>query len=513
MENGELKRLDEMKNILLRYDLKSGLTPGMVRSILEELGPTFIKLGQILSTRMDLIPKEYCEELAKLRGHTKALPKEVIVQILRECYDDFSHVFSEVGECIGSASIAQVHRARLMDGTDVVVKVCRPGVYEKMEQDVRLLKKAIQIMHIHLFVRVIDLNAVLDEMLAVALEESNLLIERDHFLQFKKMNQDRSFVYVPQVFSDISNEKVLVMEYIDGIKIDDVMRLKKEGYDVLEVSYQLSDNYMKQALEDGFFHADPHADNLFLYQGKITYIDLGMVGVLSKNMRLLLKKCIRAIMNEEYDVVCSSLLLMSTHSKDVDMEKLEQDVASILEKYSNEDLAEIDVTKFVGEMFRMLQENHLKLDSSITMLVRGILVIESTLERLNPNLSLIQVILNYVFENELVIDSAKVMNGAKEIVNTSREVMALPKEIRQFFKSFNQNHGKVKIEMSASSKEVDKLENLLHEFIIGLLDASLILGYNLQKNIPERRVLLVFIVGLSIWLLIKMFIDFIRSGY
>ena len=132
-ENNELKRLNEMKNILLKYDLTRGITPDKVVNILEELGPTFIKLGQILSTRIDLIPKEYCEALSKLRGNTKKLEKEEVIDILKDNYEEMNEVFSSIDECVGSASIAQVHLATLTNGKKVVIKVCRPNVYEQME--------------------------------------------------------------------------------------------------------------------------------------------------------------------------------------------------------------------------------------------------------------------------------------------------------------------------------------------------------------------------------------------
>ena len=164
-------------------------------------------------------------------------------------------------------------------------------------------------------------------------------------------------------------------------------------------------------------------------------------------------------------------------------------------------------------MFMMLQKNHLQLHSSITMLIRGICVIEATLEILNPNLNLVEVIMNYVLKEEMVFDSSRIADGAKKIVKSTKSMIQLPSEIHQFLQSFNRGEGKVKLEMSASSRQVDKLENLLHEFIIGLLDASLILAYSLERDLLIRRVLFYFIVILSIWLFIKMLIDYIHKGY
>lgn len=512
-DNHELKRLNEMKDILLKYDLAKGITPEKIVHILEELGPTFIKLGQILSTRIDLIPKEYCDALSQLRGNTKRLEKEEIISILKNNYENVDEVFSSIDDCIGSASIAQVHLATLTNGKKVVIKVCRPNVYEQMELDVQLLKKVIHLLHLNRLIKAVDLSSMLDEMLAVSKEESNLLIELDHLVKFKKFNQEEENIHVPSVYQEFCTKQVLVMEYIKGIKINDVSRLKEKGYSLEEISYLLSNHYMKQALIDGFFHADPHPDNLMIQKDKITYLDLGMVGVLSSNDRELLKKCIRSIIDEDYYEVSRILVMMSTVRDTIDMERLEKEVTSILVEYSSQDISKIDTAKFVSAMFMMLQKNHLQLHSSITMLIRGICVIEATLEILNPNLNLIQVMMNYVLKEEMVLDSSRIVNGAKKVAKSTKSMIQIPTEIHQFLKSFNQGNGKVKIEMSASSHQVDKLENLLHEFIIGLLDASLILAYSLESNDLVRRVLFYFILLLSIWLLIKMLIDHIHKGY
>ncbi len=513
MNSNELKRLEEMKSILLKYDLKKGLTPEKAKSILEELGPTFIKLGQILSTRIDLIPKEYCEQFSHLRGNTKPLEKEEIVAILKENYEDIHAVFSKIDQCIGSASIAQVHLATLTNNQQVIIKVCRPNVYQKMEMDVHLAKKLIRLTHLNQLIKVMDLNLMLDEMLAVAKEESNLLVECEHITKFRELNQGYPFIDVPIVYREYCTKQVMVMEYIKGIKINDISALKSRGYDLKKLSYSLSDNYMKQALVDGFFHADPHPDNILIRDEKITYIDLGMVGVLSKNERDLLKKCMKNIMSEDYYEVSKILLMMSNATKEIDMTKLTQDVSSILREYSSKDLSEIDTAKFISSMFKMLQKNGLKLHSSITMLIRGICVIEATLEILNPNLNLVEVMMNYVFKEEITLDSSKVINQAKQLAKSTKSILDLPNEANQFLKYFNQGDGHVKIEMSASSKQVDKLEKLLHEFIIGMIDASLILAYSLQSDQKVQRVLLYFILFLSVWLFIKMLIDHIHRGY
>lgn len=513
MNKSNIKRLEEMKNILLKYDLTKGITPKKVTSILEELGPTFIKIGQILSTRIDLIPKEYCIELSRLRGNIKQLSREELLSILTNEYDNIDTIFNSIDECIGSGSIAEVHKATLINNEEVIIKVCRPNVYEQMKEDTALLKKVISILHLNKLIKVIDLNDALDEILEVAYQESNFLIEKDHLIQFKRLNEDNTSIYSPRVYEDISTNRVLVMEYIKGIKVNEVQKLKNEGYDIEALSYILSNNYIKQALKDGFFHADPHPDNILINDNKINYIDLGMVGTLTKKDRELLYKCINNIIDTDYEGVANILLQLSNKRGEVDLTNLRNDISIILSEYSETDLESIDITKFSSKMFNMLRENNLVLHKEITMLIRGIIVVEASLFELNPNLNLISVLTNHVIENSSLIDSKKIITDTRKIFDSAKSLINIPPEILKFFKNVERGGIKLNLELSGSTKQVDKLENLLHELIIGIIDASLILAFSLQEDKVIRSIIIYFIIILSIWLFIKMIIDHIHRGY
>ena len=194
------------------------------------------------------------------------------------------------------------------------------------------------------------------------------------------------------------------------------------------------------------------------------------------------------------------------------MSKLKGDVSMILSEVAGQDLNDIDIAKFSSNMFKMLRENNLVLDKDITMLIRGILVMESSLKNLNDNLSLLSVLTNHIVnKNSSLIDGEKIVKAGKEIVKNTKSLVSVPNEVLTFFKTLNNGDNKIKFEMSGSTKQVDKIEKMLHELIIGIIDASLALSN--EKNETIRMVLMVFIIILSVWLFIKMLIDHIHRGY
>ena len=253
----EKTRFKEIVSILKESDLIGKKSSENLCLTISKLGPTFIKIGQIMSSRYDILPKEYCDELAKLRSNVKPMNFDEVEHILEEELGNTEEIFKEISKTsIGSASMAQVHRAKLITGEDVVIKVQRRNIYETMTMDVRLLKKAISLLHLNSIVKVTDLNAVIDEIYNVAKEEMNFELEARHLEEFRENNIDIAYVTVPKVYKNYVTKRVLVMEYIDGVSLNHKDKLIEQGYDLKEIGLKLSNNYIKQALDDGFFHAD-----------------------------------------------------------------------------------------------------------------------------------------------------------------------------------------------------------------------------------------------------------------
>ncbi len=508
-------RLKEIIEVLKENNITHGINPVKLCKILEELGPTFIKIGQILSTRVDLLPEEYTNELSKLRSNAIPLDFQTVKNILNESYGDIDKYFKSVKHTpIGSASIAQVHIAYLTNGEKVVIKIKRPGIDDKIKTDIKLLKEAVSCLHLNKFIKVFDFNLVLDELYNTTLQELDFSNEVNNLVKFSENNKD-SYIYSPKVYLDLCRDNAIVMEYIEGLKINDTSKLIDCGYDLNNVALLLSENYIKQALDDGFFHADPHPDNIMIRDDKIVYIDLGMMGTLSKKNKILLKNCMKAIISSDYNEVARILLDMSEVTDEVDHMKLVNDIKSILINFGSSSLNDIDITKFIKDMFKMLQENKLILDNDVTMLIRGIGIIEAVLEKLDSNINLVEVLTNKIkkdsFKETISIDTIR--NVGKNVINSTNGLLKLPGEVSNLITSISNGEIKFKVEFSDSNNHIDKLEKLLHELIITFLDGILIICLCFSKSHEQREILGLFVIVLSVWLLIKMLIDRMHNGY
>ena len=266
----EAKRFAEIVAILQKHHLVQGLTPEKVRDIFVDLGPTFVKFGQILSMRSDILPKEYCAALETLRTDVTPMPLTEVEDILTQAYArPWQEVFSDIGiRPLGSASIAQVHAATLTDGQRVVVKVQRPDLYDTMSRDVRLLKRAASLLKYTPLASALDFHAVLDEMWHTVQEELDFTIEANNIAEFKRLNDGVAYADCPATFPKWCTKNVLVMEYIAGHQIDDADGLRADGYDLNEIAVKLVHNYIRQITVYRFFHADPHPGNIRVQGGK-----------------------------------------------------------------------------------------------------------------------------------------------------------------------------------------------------------------------------------------------------
>lgn len=224
MDISSARRLKEIIAVLRKRELLQGVTPVKVRQVLEDLGPTFVKLGQIVSMRPDFLSKEYREELTRLQSDVAPMTFETVEEIIqREYNQSWKEIFSYIDrEAMGSASIAQVHRAVLKNGDRVVIKVQRPGIYDVMSKDIALLKQAISLLNIvHDSDGVVDLGSIIDEIWEVAKQEIDFLLEADHIEEFAHLNKDDENIEYPQVNRMLSTPRILVMECMEGIPLDD----------------------------------------------------------------------------------------------------------------------------------------------------------------------------------------------------------------------------------------------------------------------------------------------------
>lgn len=510
----EGKRLSDIIRVIQKYHLVKEATPERLRQALEELGPTFIKIGQIMSSRPDLVPKEYCEELKKLRSKVKPMDFSLVTEILNREYDGRTkEIFTSIEEIpIGSASIAQTHRATLKDGTNVVIKIEREHVYETMTQDIKLLKSVVRHLHLDkIFSSVLDIDSFLDEMYQTALEEMDFLMEAKHMREFANNQKGIQYLKTIRVFDEYCTRNALVMEYIGGYHINDLENLKSAGYDIKEISEKLAFNYIKQALDDGFFHADPHSDNIKIENGKIVFLDFGMMGRLTQHNRKLLDACIQAIVANEYSEVGHILTVMNTNNYPIDHMHLNNDIKRVLDKNKTAEIANIDIKSFALDLFSMLNDNKIILPKDITMLLRGIVVIAGLLEEIDPSVSLMQVLQTH-FDPGDIITFDKLKKYATTVARSGADLMIIPKEALTLLKGINTGELRFNVEMTDSTGQIARMEKLFHLGIVTVLDVALIIGIPFISE--ENQLLFIFYSVAAFiattWLFVKMFLSRMR---
>ena len=512
-------RLLEIVGIIKKYNLLKNATPENLRLAIEEAGPTFIKLGQILASRDDVIPKEYCDELSHLRNQVRPMPYENVLEILdREYKGKTDEIFTSIEkEPIGSASIAEVHKAVLNDGTEVVIKIQRENIYDLMAMDVKLLKKIIDLLKIDkIFDSVFNFNDIIDEMFETAKEEMNFLIEASHTEEFYEKNKDILYIRSPKVYREYTTSKSLVMEYMDGISINDYKTLDAYGYDRDEIGKKLAANYIKQALDDGYFHADPHIENLKIKDGKIIYLDFGMMGRLSKRDRELLSKCIVAILKDDVTEVSHILLAFGKTRGQIDHMVLKNDIKRVIDKNKSQDIIDIDIKDFMNDFLAMLSNNHISLPKDVTMLMRGIIVLEGVLRTVSPEINLMQILSTHISPSNY-FDKDKAKRFLEKGIENGSDLVYLPNEMLSFLKGVNSGELRFNIELNDSKHQMRNLEQLVHLCMVTILDVAYILGTSLIVMQSDGDLPFIFYVYLisggicTVWIFYKMFTSRIRN--
>ncbi|MEE3420223.1 MAG: AarF/UbiB family protein [Lachnospiraceae bacterium] len=388
-------RLREITQVLRKYKVFTrGITPEKLRLILEELGPTYVKLGQIMSLHSDILPKAYCDELMKLNSSVAPMPFSEVEEVLNNSFrGDWREIFESIEPLpIGSASIAQVHKAVLKNGDQVVVKVERKGIYDTMARDIRLMHRAVRMLPAVGNLRsVVDFDMVLDEMWSVAQEEMDFLKEASNMEEFARLNKDIAYIGVPRLYREYTTSRVLVMEYVDGIPIDDAETLKEDGYDLDEIGRKFVNNFIKQVMDDGFFHADPHPGNVMIRDGKIVWLDMGMMGRLTERDRRCMVKGIEGIAMQDVGTVESAVLELGDFWGPPDRDKLYRDLRNFIDKYGSTGMGDIDVAEVMQEVVEIMKVNKMSLPHGVSMLARGLTHMEGVLTSISPDINMVQI--------------------------------------------------------------------------------------------------------------------------
>lgn len=513
-----IRRLREFYTIMQKHHFTKGFTPESFRSMLEDLGPSFVKIGQTLSTRSEILPKAYCDELKKLQASSDPLPFDEMLAAMDDIYGaQRTQLFAEIDPTpLGSASLAQVHKARLADGSVVAVKIQRPGVRTTMAQDIDIMRiVARQASRVMKDDQMLDVRDVVEELWATFLEETDFKREAANLQEFALLNKDVNYIACPKVYPELCRENILVMEYVDGIPIGDADRLVANGYDLEEIGSKMLDNYATQILDHGFFHADPHPGNVIIRDGRIVYIDLGNMGRLSARDRAGFGDIIEAVGLKDPRALKDALMRFAAKKDNaaIDHTRFLADLDLLLEDYGSCDVAEIDVGQFLSDIMQLTRSCNVMLPASVTSVSRGIVTIEGTVAPYIPNQNIVAIINAHIKgkkgTREEIRDALEDL--ARAIYSSGRGTLDAASYSGEALKMLTRGQLKMNMEVLGSEAPLAHLSRMINRVAIAMVIAGLFVGSSLMAGTTmEPRFLGVPLLSffgyfgslvLSIWLI------------
>ncbi len=502
-----------------REKIESLSRAARVRMALEELGPTFIKMGQILSTRPDLLPVEFIEEFSTLQDNVPSFPYEDVKKTIeKELKKPLDRIFLKFEEkCIAAASIGQVHMAVTLNGEKVAVKIQRPGVKRIIEVDLEIMMHLAGLMERHLKGMDIQRPSRIVEEFAVTLEkELDYTLEGAFMERFARQFVNEPGVHVPVLYRELTTRRVLTMEYINGIKSSDIETLKKKGFDCCKIARKGLDLIMKQVFVHGFFHADPHPGNIFVLPGNILcFIDFGMMGRISLRTRERFADLISSIVyRDELKAADALLRLIDSDNPIDDYSSLQKDIAEFMDKHCYRPLKDIDPGDMLHQILEITTKHQLIIPQNLFLMIKALSTIEGIGRRLDPDLDVIEKAAPFIRRIRLNRINPKRM--IKDIANSGNDLIHLlqdiPGELHDIFRLLRQGKMKIEFEHQGLDEMYAVHNRISNRIAFAIILAALIIGSSLivlsgippiWMGIPIIGLLGFLIAGaMGLWLLI-----------
>ena len=482
----EKTRGAEMISIFAAHNYyANGFTPVELRTTLEDLGPTYVKIGQIMSSRVDLLPEAYCKELEKLRQNVKPLDPEVAKAVIEEeTGKKIDEIYSEFRDKpLGSASMGQVHYAVLKDGTAVVTKVQRPLIADMMREDYKLLKKLAGLVNVVTDDedgQMIDLVSVIEEMEKVTEEELDCRIEAENTKFFKEnCIEDEEKITCPTVYDELTTERIFTMSFVDGYSVSHKDRLIEDGYDPMAIGEVLAQNYVHQVLDIGWFHADPHQGNIMISGGKPCWIDFGMIGHVTEKDIDTIQNLILALLGGDAEEVVNGITSLGATSASTNRDKLVEDADMFLSKYSGtKGISDIDMETLIDEISELTSKHHISLPGQFTMLGRSIIAFEGVLEQLCPELDLFKLLSDKMIErNKKDFDIKEIaLNLGKELLGTGKKIGKIPGLLADSLNGLAKGKMKINMEITGYEEPLDRIGVYIKYVVLSLIACVLFIG-------------------------------------
>ncbi|HEX5362796.1 MAG TPA: AarF/UbiB family protein [Gallionella sp.] len=486
--SGALERAGRVLHWQSTSEISQLEAPVRIRRALEELGPTFVKLGQLLATRVDMFPPHWIAEFEKLHSQVPAVSYESLhPDLVAAIKGEPTEVFAEFNVVpLAAASIAQVHRATLKDGTPVVVKIRRPGIEGVIRADLRILEHAAKLLESEVpDFRRYDPSQIVSQFRRSLNRELDLAKEARNIDQFARDFADDPLVKIPLVYWEFTNDRVNVQEEIVGLAGVAPDKLRARGLDPKLLAARGADTVLRMVLEHGYFHADPHPGNiLFLPENRIGVIDFGMVGMLTNPRRNQIVDLLHALVRKDEQALLQVLLDWSGDSV-LDEDRLAYDVTELLQSYDDLQLKDVKIGALLNDITALMRDNNLLLPADLTLLFKTLITLEGLGQQLDPEFHMIDHVTPFV---ERVIQQrytpqALLARGRKSVRETLEVLADLPRDLRHLLRDVRRGRVKVDLDLKRLDQFGHQLNRASNRLTMGILTASLVVGSSIIMTV------------------------------
>ncbi|HHJ3453906.1 TPA: ABC1 kinase family protein [Enterococcus faecium] len=568
-------RLAEIIRVFINYNVVPNFVqqknPEQVKKAFEELGPTFIKIGQMLSVREDLLSSAFTQTFKTLQDSVpsdtfstvkKTIETELSLS-LSDIFDDFSK------SPFASASMGQAHRAKLKNGDAVVVKIQHPNIAEEIRLDLQLFERAIPLIKYIPETSVVDLKGVLQEVKRSLINEMDFLKESQNGEQFYQKNNGWKEIRSPKIYDAFCSKKVIVMEEMSGKNLNHLMNAENKTETFItgiqnkqlkqEVAKLLVENFMKQVFDDGFFHADPHPGNLlfhvltkeeqtqasrktetvhekefgsFAFRAStsaedpvapytINYIDFGMMGHLSAGLRQKLTQAVLALYTKDAYRIEKAVLRLCQQEGSFDESRFHQELTSFLEQYYDSPIDEINLQEVFTHVVTICHQNNLQFDRDITLLLKAFGTLEGVIRVLDPEVSLMEVaspFAQHYFLTHLDVEDTLKQSGL-DLLEGMKAAPKIPQQLHHLLEMWTSGQGKVNLELKKQDKLLSRIESMINRLVFGMILAALIVGSSLLvqaapvENAEVVSLLGIFTYAIAAFVIIFLVIDALIQMY
>ncbi len=453
-----------------------------LRTVLEELGPTFIKLGQLLSARADLLAPEYIHELEKLQDDVPPFPFEKVAETIQM---ELGHRLEELftgfdPEPLAAASIGQVHRAVLKTGQEVAVKIRRPEIEKILTTDLEILHDLARLADRHApFREMYNFRAMVEEFELIVTAELDLTREGQHADIFRKNFRGDPNIYIPAVYWEYTTSRVLTTEYVEGVKLTDRAEILRRGVDRRKIARLLTNALLRQILIDGFFHADPHPGNLFALPGdRLMFLDFGIVGRLEENLKEKIGDLVLGLVNRSSHQVARAIAGMGVLPPDLDRRAFYQDVERMRDKYYDVPFRELRLADSVNDVIGIAFRHHIRIPTQITMLARALVTAEGVSRQLDPDLSIAEIarpLSRRLLSHRFSLQNIRRLL-TENLVDYHHLAVSLPRQLEQVLDLAASGELKINARNPETDRIIGRINILVNRLVLSILLAALMIG-------------------------------------